>query len=112
MLTSWQAVEANFAGAFKMGNDMHLSFTASLDTDRAVFPLGRVSAHAPWRPEPSDMDREIAMRALVREAEEYGADGVVEVSLATEECQGVACEGVKLRRIVATGRAVKLALAA
>lgn len=102
----------DFAGPFKMGNVMHLSFTASLDTDRAAFPLGRVSAHSSWRVEPNEMDREIAMRALVREAEEYDADGVVEVSFETEECPGVECEGVKLRRVVATGRAVKLALAA
>jgi uncharacterized protein YbjQ (UPF0145 family) len=95
-----------------MGNVMHLSFTASLDTNRAAFPLGRVSAHSAWRPEPNEMDREIAMRALVREAEEYGADGVVEVAFETEECPGVECECVKLRRVVATGRAVKLALAA
>ena len=95
-----------------MGNVMQLSFTASLDTDRTAFPLGRVSAPAPWRPEPTEMDREIALRALVREAEEYGADGVVEVTFETQECPGVECEGVKLRRVVASGRAVKLALAA
>ena len=48
----------------------------------------------------------------MREAGEYGADGVVEVAYAVEECHGAECEGVKLRRVVATGRAVKLALAA
>ena len=95
-----------------MGTIMQLSFTASLDTDRAAFPLGRVCAHGPWKPAPGEMDREIAMRALVREAEEYGADGVVEVAFEVEECHGVDCESVKLCRIVATGRAVKLALAA
>ena len=52
------------------------------------------------------------MRALVREAEEYGADGVVEIAYAIEVCAGGECEGVKLRRIVATGRAIRLALAA
>ena len=91
---------------------MQVSFTASLDTDRAAFPLGRVSAHSSWRPEPGDLDREIAMRALVREAEEYGADGVVDVAFEVEECSGVECQGIKLRRVVAKGRAVKLALAA
>ena len=95
-----------------MGNVMQLSFTASLDTDRAAFPLGRVSAHSSWRTEPGEVDREIAMRALVREAEEYGADAVVEVAFETEECPGVEGQGVKLRRVVARGRAVKLALAA
>jgi hypothetical protein len=95
-----------------MGTIMQLSFTASLNTDRAAFPLGRVSAKGPWKPEASEAEREIAMRALVREAEEYGADGVVEVAFEIEECKGVECEGVKLRRVVATGRAVRLTLAA
>jgi hypothetical protein len=95
-----------------MGKVMQFSFTASLDTNRAAFPLGRVCAHGPWKPEASELDREIAMRALVREAEEYGADGVVEVSFEIEVCPGVECEGVRLRRVVAAGRAVKLSLAA
>jgi hypothetical protein len=94
---------------------MQISFTASLDTKRAQYTIGRVSAHTPWRPadhELGELDREIAMRALVREAEEYGADGVVEVAYAVEACNGGECESVKLHRIVATGRAVRLALAA
>ena len=94
---------------------MQVSFTASLDTDRAQYTIGQVTARAPWRGadlEIGDTDREIALRALVREAEEYGADGVVEVAYAAEECAGGECGGVKLRRIVATGRAVRLALAA
>ena len=95
-----------------MGMVMQVSFTASLDTDRAQYTIGRVTAHTPWRAadrEVGEMDREIAMRALVREAEEYGADGVVEVAFVEEACDG---EGVKLHRLVATGRAVRLALAA
>jgi len=95
-----------------MDKVMQVSFTASLETKRAQHTIGRVAAHTPWRPadrELAEMDREIAMRALVREAEEYGADGVVEIAYAAEECAG---ETGKLHRLVATGRAVKLALAA
>jgi hypothetical protein len=94
---------------------MQVSFTASLKTDRAQYTIGQVSARAPWRGvdlEIGDTDREIALRALVREAEEYGADGVVEVAYTIEQCAGGECQGVKLRRVVATGRAVRLALAA
>ncbi len=94
---------------------MQLSFTASLDTDRAQYTIGRVTARAPWRGadrEIEEIDREIALRALIREAEEYGAEGVVEIAYAVEECAGGECEGVKLRRVVATGRAVRLSLAA
>jgi hypothetical protein len=93
---------------------MQVSFTAALDTERAQHTIGRVTAHTPWRAvdrDLGDLDRDIAVRALVREAEEYGADGLVEVAYATEECP--AAEGaVKLHRLVATGRAVKLAIAA
>jgi hypothetical protein len=98
-----------------MGIVMQVSFTASLETKRAQYTIGRVSAHTPWRPGDGELgpaEREIATRALVREAEEYGADGVVEVAFAVEECHGLECEGVKLHRLVATGRAVRLALAA
>ncbi len=98
-----------------MGIVMQVSFTASLDTKRAQYTIGRVSAHTPWRGvdrELGEADREIALGALVREAEEYGADGVVEIAYAVEECKGSACEGLRLHRLVATGRAVKLALAA
>ena len=95
-----------------MDRVMQVSFTASLETKRAQYTIGRVAAHTPWRPadyELSDLDREIAMRALIREAEEYGADGVVEIAYASESCNG---ESAKLHRLVATGRAVRLALAA
>jgi hypothetical protein len=95
-----------------MDKVMQVSFTASLDTERAQYTIGRVAAHTPWRPgdhELNETDREIAMRALVREAEEYGADGVVEIAYGTETCNG---ESGKLHRVVATGRAVRLALAA
>ncbi len=98
-----------------MGMVMQVSFTASLDSERAQTSIGRVSARAPWRcadREIEQVDRDIALRALVREAEEYGADGVVEVAYAVEQCAGGECEGVKLHRVVATGRAVRLALAA
>ena len=94
---------------------MQVSVSASLDEKRAHYTIGRVSAHSAWRAaegELADLEREVALRALVREAEEYGADGVVEVAYAVEECRHGECEGVKLRRVVATGRAVRLALAA
>ena len=98
-----------------MGVVMQVSFSASLDTDRAQHTIGRVTAHTPWRcteRELGELDREIAVRALLREADEYGADGVVEIAYAVEVCRGAECESIKLHRIVATGRAVKLAIAA
>jgi hypothetical protein len=95
-----------------MDKVMQVSFTASLETKRAQYTIGRVAAHTPWRPadlELGETEREIAMRALMREAEEYGADGVVEIAYGTEACTG---ESGKLHRLVATGRAVRLQMAA
>ena len=69
---------------------MQVSVNATLDEKRAHYTIGRVSAHSSWRAaegELADLDREVALRALVREAEEYGADGVVEVA-----CAGVDVE--------------------
>jgi hypothetical protein len=94
---------------------MQVSYSASLDTERAQYTIGRVSARSPWRPadrELGETDREIALRALIREAEEYGADGVVEIAYAIEDCGAGECESLKLHRFVVTGRAVRLALAA
>ncbi len=98
-----------------MDNVMHVSFTASLDIARAQHTLGRLTAYSPWRAadrELGALDREIATRALVRAAEDFEADGVAEVAYAIEECRSAECAGLTLRRIVATGRAVRLAVAA
>ena len=58
------------------------------------------------------MEREIALRALVREAEDYGADALVDVNFTVEEVRGPDIDGVRLRRISAMGTAVRFALAA
>ena len=94
---------------------MQVSFSRTLDSKRAQFTIGRVKATTGWRAASglvADFDREIALRALVREAEEYGADAMVDVTFEVEEVRGPDIDGVPLRRVTATGTAVKLALAA
>lgn len=94
---------------------MQVSFTASFDSAREQHTIGRLTAYSPWRAADralGGLDREIATRALVRAAEDCEADGVAEVAYAIEECRSGECAGLTLRRIVATGRAVRLALAA
>ena len=98
-----------------MGVVMQVSFTASIDTDRAQYTIGRVAAHTIWRcaeRQLGELDRQTAMQALINEAAEYGADGLVEIAYAVEECRGSECESLKMHRLVATGRAVKLSIAA
>jgi uncharacterized protein YbjQ (UPF0145 family) len=54
----------------------------------------------------------MALRALVREAEEFGADGVVAVEFKVETISGPDQHGVPLRRLIASGEAVRLKAAA
>jgi len=94
---------------------MQISTSSAIDGGRAQFPIGQLKATTSWRAahtELSDADREVAARALIREAEEYGADALVEVSFTVEECSDCEISGVKLRRLTATGTAVRLAVAA
>ncbi len=95
---------------------MQVSFAAALDGGRRTIAIGRIRAAAPWRAagDPGgEADRATAIEALRREAEDYGADGVVDVRFEVEGCKGC-CEidGVELRRVTATGLAVRFAEAA
>jgi hypothetical protein len=97
-----------------MALSMQVSFSQALDDKRTQISIGRVKATTGWgaaRGLVADFDREIALRALVREAEEYGADALVEVSFEIEEVRGPDID-VPLRRVTATGTAVRLAVAA
>ncbi len=60
----------------------------------------------------AEADRQAAIEALTREAEEYGADAVVEVRFEVDGCKGCDVEGVELQRVTATGLAVRFARAA
>ena len=94
---------------------MQVSFTSALEGDGANYRIGALKATAGWRPADtpvSDLDREIALRALVREAEEYDAQALIEVRFSVEDCRDIEIQGVKLRRVTATGTAVRFALAA
>ena len=94
---------------------MQVSFSDGLDDGRPVTAIGRIQATTRWRAagEPgADADRKAAIEALKREAEEYGADAVVDVRFQVDGCKGCDIEGVLLQRITATGLAVRFARAA
>jgi hypothetical protein len=96
-------------------NFMQVSFSRALDDGRPVTAIGRIRAATRWRAAggPDDAtDRQAAIEALAREAEEYGADAVIDVRF---EVDGVKCpdiDGVALERVTATGLAVRFARAA
>ena len=70
---------------------MRVSFAAALDDGRRTIAIGRIRAKGPWRAagDPSaEADRQTAIEALRREAEDYGADGIVDVRFEVEGCKG------------------------
>jgi hypothetical protein len=93
---------------------MQVSFAATLDEGRRTIAIGRIRAAGPWRAagDPgAETDRPAAIKALTREAEDYGADGVVDVRFEVEGCR-CDIDGVRLQRVTATGLAVRFAQAA
>ena len=94
---------------------MQVSFAAALDDGRRTVAIGRIRATAPWRAAigPSlEADRQTAVETLRREAEEYGADAIIDVRFEIEGCKGYDVDGVQLQRVTATGLAVRIAQAA
>jgi uncharacterized protein YbjQ (UPF0145 family) len=94
---------------------MQVSFAAALDDGRRTVAIGRIRANGPWRAagDPAaEADRQTAVEALRREAEDYGADGIVDVRFEVEGCKGADIDGVRLERVTAMGLAVRFAEAA
>ena len=94
---------------------MQVSFAADLEDGRRAIAIGRVKAAARWRAadDPgSEAERQAAIEALKREAEDYGADAVVDVRFEIDGVRGSDIDGVALQRITVTGMAVRFARAA
>lgn len=94
---------------------MQVSFNSALDDGRAHYAIGRVKAVGRWRAANGlnlEADRQAALRALMREAEEYGADALIDVRFEIDDVAGPDIDALPLRRIVAIGSAVRFALAA
>jgi len=92
---------------------MQVSFTASLQTGRAAKTIGRIKVFGRWRgaDEPAaPAERDALLRDLARDAEDYGADALLDVRFEAEET--AESDGVSLRRLVASGSAVRTTLAA
>jgi uncharacterized protein YbjQ (UPF0145 family) len=94
---------------------MRISATDSIDGGRIVFPIGKIKAASGWHAAQLDAHqgdwRELALRELIRRAEDIDADAIIDLNF---EIDGVVpVEGfVNLSRVLATGTAVKLAVAA
>jgi uncharacterized protein YbjQ (UPF0145 family) len=94
---------------------MQVSRTNELESGRAYHSIGRIKASSGWRAvntHGSEMDRVEALWALVSEAREFYADAVIDLSFEVEAIEHPDYEGATLRRIAATGIAVRFAEAA
>jgi uncharacterized protein YbjQ (UPF0145 family) len=94
---------------------MEVSRTNELECGRTYHSIGRIKASSGWRApnaRRSEMDRLEALRALVSEAQEFYADAVIDLSFEVEAIGRPDYEGATLRRIAATGIAVRFAEAA
>jgi hypothetical protein len=98
-----------------MVESMQVSRTNELENGCSHYSIGRVKASSGWRAVNApggEADREAALRALIREAEEYGADAIIGLDFEVEGVNRVDFDGARLQRVAATGIAVKISQAA
>jgi uncharacterized protein YbjQ (UPF0145 family) len=97
-----------------MVEGMQVSRTNELENGCSHYSIGRIKASSGWRAvnAPGEADRRAALRALIREAEEYGADAIIGLDFVVEGVNRVDFDGAPLQRVAATGVAVKIAQAA
>ncbi|MDQ6704126.1 MAG: hypothetical protein M3Z96_14100 [Pseudomonadota bacterium] len=95
---------------------MRISFTGTLEGGRVLYNIGKIEAASAWHPEDSeplqDNWRDLILRELIRKAEDIDADAIIRVDYQNGGAMRIDETGVKLKRVVATGIAVKLACAA
>ena len=94
---------------------MQVSYANKLEGGRRYHSIGRIKASTTWRAVNApiaEADRLVAIRALIREAEEYGADAIIGLTFEVDGVKRADFDGTSLQRIAATGIAVKFAEAA
>ena len=94
---------------------MRISSTGVIEGRRVLHTIGKIKAASAWHATsgtPSqDNWREVALGELIREAEDIDADAIIGLDYETDSITPVET-GVRLKRILATGMAVKLSCAA
>jgi uncharacterized protein YbjQ (UPF0145 family) len=90
---------------------MRISFTDEIEDGQVVYSIGRIKAATAWhasgaQPESGDW-KDIALRALIRKAEDFEADAIIGVDYEVDGVQSDLAP-VPLQRVAATGIAVKL----
>lgn len=91
---------------------MRISSTDVIEGGRVLYTIGKIEAASAWHAPngaPPERDwRELALRELIRRAEDIDADAIIGVDYETDGIVPLEETGVQLRRVLATGLAVKL----
>jgi uncharacterized protein YbjQ (UPF0145 family) len=95
---------------------MRISSTNAIEGGRILYAIGKIKAASAWHaangaPLQGDW-RELALRELIRRAEDIDADAIIGLDYETDGFVPVEETGVHLNRILATGVAVRLSCAA
>lgn len=99
----------------KMVSVMQVSRTNELEGGRGHYSIGRIKASSRWRAVNAasvEADRLAAVQALIREAQEYDADAIIDLDFEVDGVNRANIDGAPLQRVAATGIAVKFAEAA
>jgi uncharacterized protein YbjQ (UPF0145 family) len=94
---------------------MQVSRTNELKGGRGYYSIGRIKASSGWRvsgAHDAERDRLAAVRALIREGQEFEADAIVGLDFEIEAVRRTDFDSALLQRIAAMGIAVRFAEAA
>jgi hypothetical protein len=95
---------------------VRISFTGTLEGARVLYNIGKFEAASSWHPEDSeplqDNWRDLILRELIRAAEDIDADAIIRVDYKNGGAVRIDEFGMRLKRVVATGIAVKVSCAA
>ena len=95
---------------------MRISSTDVIEGGRVLYTIGKIEAASAWHAANGaplqDNWRELALSELIRRAEDIDADAIIGLDYQTDGIVAVEETGVQLKRILATGIAVKLSCAA
>jgi uncharacterized protein YbjQ (UPF0145 family) len=95
---------------------MRISNTEEIEGSRVLYPIGKIKAASAWHASNGDPQEsnwhERVLRELMRFAEDIDADAIIGVDYEVDGVTRPDETGVELRRILATGIAVKLSRAA
>lgn len=95
---------------------MRISTTDAIDGHKVLASIGKIEAVSSWHaagtlPQQGKW-REEMLEKLKHRAEDIGADAIIGLGYAEDGARVASETGVELRRIVATGIAVRLSVAA